>query len=72
TKKKIDYNKALLNRIFINYPFVITTHVNLFNSFFGTSREELFPLINLCNSVIILDEIQSYRNSIWKEIINFL
>ncbi|MFL0194941.1 CRISPR-associated helicase Cas3' [Clostridium sp. WILCCON 0269] len=68
----IDYNKAFINRVFINYPFVITTHVSLFNSFFGTSREELFPLINLCNSIIILDEIQSYKNSIWKEIINFL
>lgn len=72
THKKIDYEKSLLNRIFINYPFVITTHVNLFNSLFGTSREEVFPLINLCNSVIILDEIQSYKNGIWKEIINFL
>ncbi|MCI1946466.1 CRISPR-associated helicase Cas3' [Clostridium luticellarii] len=72
TGKKVDYNKSFINRIFINYPFVITTHVKLFDSFFGTSREEVFPLVNLCNSVIILDEIQSYKNSIWKEIINFL
>lgn len=72
TNKKSDYTKAFINRIFINYPFVITTHINLFNSFFGTSREEVFPLVNLCNSVVILDEIQSYKNSIWKEIINFL
>ncbi|WP_123053752.1 CRISPR-associated helicase Cas3' [Clostridium sp. JN-1] len=72
TNKQIDYEKSLLNRIFINYPFVITTHVNFFNSLFGTSREEVFPLINICNSVIILDEIQSYKNEIWKEIINFL
>ncbi|WP_416176380.1 CRISPR-associated helicase Cas3' [Clostridium sp.] len=69
---EIDYEKSLLNRIFINYPFVITTHVNLFNSLFGTSRKDVFPLINLCNSIIILDEIQSYKNDIWKEIINFL
>nr|WP_313885185.1 CRISPR-associated helicase Cas3' [Clostridium sp. DJ247] len=70
--KKIDYKKSLLNRIFLNYPFIITTHVNLFNFLFGTSREEGFPLIDVCNSVIILDEIQSYKNGIWKEIINFL
>ncbi|AYD40231.1 CRISPR-associated helicase Cas3' [Clostridium fermenticellae] len=67
-----DYEKSLLNRIFVNYPFVITTHVGLFNFLFGTSREECFPLVNMCNSVIILDEIQSYKNDIWKEIINFL
>lgn len=70
--ENIDYKKSLLNRIFLNYPFIITTHVGLFNFLFGTSREEIFPLINLCNSVIILDEIQSYKNGIWKEIINFL
>lgn len=70
--RKIDYKKSLLNRIFLNYPFIITTHVNLFNYLFGTSREEGFPLIHICNSVIILDEIQSYKNGIWKEIINFL
>lgn len=68
----IDYKKSLLNRIFLNYPFVVTTHVSLFNFLFGTGREEVFPLINLCNSVIILDEIQSYKNGIWKEIINLL
>lgn len=70
--ENIDYKMSLLNRIFLNYPFVITTHVSLFNFLFGTSREEVFPLYNLCNSVIILDEIQSYKNGIWKEIINFL
>jgi CRISPR-associated endonuclease/helicase Cas3 len=69
--KKIDYKRSLLNRIFLHYPFIITTHVNMFNYLFGTSREENFPLIDICNSVIIIDEIQSYKNGIWKEIINF-
>lgn len=69
--KKIDYKRSLLNRIFLHYPFIITTHVNLFSYLFGTSREEGFPLIDICNSVIIIDEIQSYKNGIWKEIINF-
>ncbi len=39
---------------------------------FGVSREECFPLIHMINSVIILDEIQNYKNEIWKEIILFL
>ncbi|SHE97663.1 CRISPR-associated helicase/endonuclease Cas3 [Clostridium fallax] len=70
--KKIDYEKALLDRQFIHYPIVLTTHINFFNYLFGCSREESFPLTHLANSVVILDEIQSYRNSIWKEIITFL
>jgi len=72
SKENIDYEKSLLNRQFIHYPIVVTTHINMFNYLFGTSREENFPLAQLANSVVILDEIQSYKNSIWKEIITFL
>lgn len=67
-----DYEKYLINRQFLHYPVVLTTHVNFFNYLFGTGREAGFPLIHLCNSVVIIDEIQSYRNSIWMEIILFL
>jgi CRISPR-associated endonuclease/helicase Cas3 len=56
----------------MNYPLVITSHVNLFGALFGTGREQSFPLIKLCNSVVIIDEIQSYRNEIWHEVILFL
>ena len=66
------YKKALLNRQFLNYPVVLTTHVTLFNYLFGISKENIFPFFQLANSVIVLDEIQSYRNKIWGEIITFL
>lgn len=72
SNKIIDYEKSLLNRQFLHYPIVLTTHIGFFNYLFGTSREESFPLIHLANSVVILDEIQSYKNNIWKEIIMFL
>ncbi|WP_042274348.1 CRISPR-associated helicase/endonuclease Cas3 [Faecalimicrobium dakarense] len=72
SKQNIDYEKSLLNRQFLHYPIVLTTHIGFFNYLFGTSREESYPLIHLANSVVILDEIQSYKNSIWKEIILFL
>ena len=66
------YKKALLNRQFLNYPMVLTTHVTIFKYLFGTSKEDIFPLQQLANSIIVLDEIQSYRNLIWGEIITFL
>lgn len=70
--KKIDYEKSLLNRQFLHYPIVLTTHVNFFNYLFGNSKDSVFPLSHIANSVIVLDEIQSYKNYIWKEIILFL
>ncbi|GAA0123528.1 MAG: CRISPR-associated helicase Cas3' [Clostridium argentinense] len=72
SNEEVNYDESLLNRQFLNYPIVLTTHVSIFNYLFGTTKEDLFPLIQIANSVIILDEIQSYKNSIWKEIIMFL
>lgn len=68
----IDYSKSLLDRQFLHYPMILTTHVSMFRFLFGTNKEDLFPLSQIANSVIIFDEIQSYKNSIWKEIITFL
>lgn len=66
------YKEALLNRQFLNYPIVLTTHVTIFKYLFGTAKEDIFPLHQIVNSVIVLDEIQSYKNIIWGEIITFL
>jgi len=72
TDEETDYNSLWLNRLLNNYNLVVTTHVNFFDALFGTDKEQIFPLIKLCNSVIIIDEIQNYRNYIWPEIIIFL
>jgi len=66
------YQKTLLDRQFLNYPFVLTTHVNLFDIMFGCSKESAISFYQLSNSVIVLDEIQSYKNYIWTEIMYFL
>lgn len=66
------YEKALLDRQFLNYPFVLTTHVSFFKLLFGDKKEDLFGFLQLSSSVAVLDEIQSYRNSIWAEIIVLL
>ena len=69
---KVDYEKTLLARQFLHYPITLSTHVNLFSYLFGLNRDSVFPLTQLANSVVIIDEVQSYKNSIWTEIIIFL
>lgn len=66
------YKKALLDRQFLNYPVILTTHVNLFQTMFGTEREAVFGFHQIVGSVIVLDEIQSYKNTLWTEIMMFL
>lgn len=43
-----------------------------FKTLFGHEKEDVFAFHQLCNSVIVLDEIQSYKNALWSEIITFL
>lgn len=72
SEQTMYYRKALLDRQFLNYPMILSTHVSLFDTMFGDTKESAFGFHQLMNSVIVLDEIQSYKNTIWTEIIYFL
>lgn len=71
-EEKNVYQKALLDRQFLNYPMILSTHVSLFNIIFGNRQSDVLAFYQLANSVIVLDEIQSYKNKIWAEIICYL
>lgn len=65
------YEQGLLDREFLNFPIVMTTSVSLFQVLFGEKQENLLAFHQLCNSIIVLDEIQNYKSLIWSEIITF-
>lgn len=67
-----EYSDILMDRQFLNYPFIVTTHVGIFNSLVGNTKEDCMPFYQLTNSVIVFDEIQAYKNTIWTEIIKIL
>lgn len=71
-EEKDVYQKALLDRQFLNYPMILSTHVSLFNIIFGNRQSDVLAFYQLANSVIVLEEIQSYKNKIWAEIICYL
>lgn len=66
------YIKSLLDRQFLHSPFIITSNVGLFNTLFSNKRKNIFGLYQITNSVIVLDEIQAYREDLWNEIIEML
>ena len=68
-KENLDYEMIYMKNVFNQYPIVITSHINLFNTFFGTGKEKNYSLYNYVNSIVILDEIQSYSNNIWYEMV---
>ncbi|TCS94951.1 CRISPR-associated helicase Cas3' [Hazenella coriacea] len=67
-----DYKEEVLYRQMLQYPITLTSHVNFFNYLFGVGRESNLAFTHLCNSVVIIDEIQGYRNARWMEMIEFL
>ena len=67
-----EYSDILMDRQFLNYPFIVTTHVGIFNTLIGNTKEDCMPFYQLTDSVIVFDEIQAYKNTIWTEIIKIL
>lgn len=67
-----DYNKSYLDKIMLHYPVIVTSHVNFFSALVGVSRESHLMFSHLKNSVVIIDEIQSYKNMIWHELIEVI
>lgn len=67
-----DYNKAFLDHIMLHYPMTVTSHVNFFGMLTGVSRESHLMLSHIKNSVVIIDEIQSYKNMLWQELIEVM
>src|SRR3989338_5309177 len=63
--EKEDENFKLGNQRFLNYPVNVITNVNFFNIFLKSSKKATMKTLELCNSVVILDEIQSLPNKKW-------
>lgn len=70
--EETNFNKTMLDRQFLNYPFILTTHVSLFNTLFSPRRENTYGFYKLVNSVLVFDEIQTYKNSLWSYIMTFI
>ena len=67
-----NIEKLVMDYQMNNFPFVCTSHVHLFNMFFGTRRLDALGLLYLANRVIIMDEIQGYSPKLWEKMLSVL
>lgn len=57
---------------FVNYPFVITSHIKFFNILKSNLKHENYLLHTIANSIVIIDELQSYPPKEWDKIVYFI
>lgn len=70
-KHKEDY-KNYLENLFVNYPIVLLSHIKFFDIIKTNDKELNYLFHRLANSVVVIDEMQSYLPSTWNAISYFI
>ncbi|MFP4529040.1 MAG: CRISPR-associated helicase Cas3' [Candidatus Kapaibacterium sp.] len=60
-----------LNHLFVNYPLVFLTHVKFFDALKTNKKTANYLMHSLSNSIVIIDELQSYPAVHWDKV-NYL
>lgn len=58
--------------LFANFPFSLLTHVRFFEILKSSKKETNYLLHRLANSVVVIDELQSYPPKHWDKVIYFI
>lgn len=61
-----------IDNLFIHYPIVLLSHIRFFDILKGNQKESNYLLHRFANSIIILDEIQSYNPKFWDHVNYFI
>jgi CRISPR-associated endonuclease/helicase Cas3 len=64
-----ENQKTYLDALFINYPVIVTSHVKFFDILTTNKKDINYMLHRIANSVVIIDELQSYSPEQWDKLI---
>jgi CRISPR-associated endonuclease/helicase Cas3 len=67
-----DEKENYIDNLFVNYPFCLLSHVKFFDLLKTNEKEGNYMLHRLANSVVVIDEMQSYDPEHWDKIIYFI
>ncbi|HDP67991.1 MAG TPA: CRISPR-associated helicase Cas3' [Candidatus Marinimicrobia bacterium] len=61
-----------IDNLFINYPVTLLTHVKFFDILKGNGKDTTYLFHRFANSVVIIDELQSYPPREWDKVAYFV
>lgn len=61
-----------INNLFVNYPFAFLSHIRFFDILKTNEKETNYLLHRLANSIVVIDELQSYSPEHWDKVIYFV
>ena len=67
-----DEKQDYIDNLFVNYPFCLLTHIKFFDILKSNHKETNYLLHRLANSIVIIDELQSYNPGHWDKMIYFI
>ncbi|MGB9702978.1 MAG: CRISPR-associated helicase Cas3' [Candidatus Kapaibacteriota bacterium] len=63
-----ELKKNYIDSLFVNFPFVLLSHIKFFNALISNEKEDNYLLHRISNSIVIIDELQSYTPTEWDKI----
>lgn len=67
-----DRKRDFLQNLFVLYPFTLLTHIRFFDILKSDRKDDIYLMHRLANSVIVLDELQSYPPKQWDKMLFML
>lgn len=67
-----DDKKDFIDHLFALYPITVLSHVKFFEVLKTNRKETNYLLHRLANSVVIIDEVQSYNPKLWDKMFYFI
>lgn len=67
-----DEKKNYIDNLFVNYPFCLLSHVKFFDLLKTNEKEANYMLHRLTNSIVVIDELQSYDPAHWDKMLYFI
>jgi len=67
-----EQRRNFVDNLFVHFPFCLLTHIKFFDILKTNQKSTNYLLHRLANSIVVIDELQTYNPSHWRKVIWFI